>query len=127
MTIDGANITLTHGALLKNLGLINKNGGFVHSTDNGIFDVVSPNDAVSVLAGARMQADLVWGNTITPTGHAMRVDPGCAVTYVTKPSINSGQGLGHEVIVGGTERQWGGATGIPYVELNNLAAVVPNV
>ena len=67
MTADKASVTMTHGALLKNLGLVNQNGGFASIVDNGIFDVISPHDVVAVITGAGMRADLLWGNTVTPT------------------------------------------------------------
>jgi hypothetical protein len=85
------------------------------------FDGASASRVLVVLQGAlcaQSGAIADWGTSNASFGIVVR--SGGSYNYVTKPTINTGLGVGRETLIGGTDKL---LAALPYVEGANLAAV----
>lgn len=85
---------------------------------SGVF-VNAPSASVVTRAG-HDGVDLLWGGNVGGSGPAITVAGGGIVSYTTKPTANSGLGLGREVRLNGVNLLW---ADVPASDLSSGAVV----
>lgn len=110
--------------ILQNASLLLQPGAFMFVGtmalfDNGFSGALTINGGAIKTSTFSAGANLIWGTN--NTGFGVIAQTGGRLFYGTKPTVNSGLGVGRESSVGGTDKQWGA---VPYVETNNLAEIV---
>lgn len=97
-------------------GSINSNGcAFFDTAASGAITLSMFSMSIWVQAGGVPD----WGTA--NTGFAIHVGSECCYSYVVKPTVNSGLGVGRESRIGGTDKLY---TSVPYIEGANNAAMV---
>lgn len=103
--------------------------GMVQGSRVSMFDQATADSAFQILPGQVYVStsffggpDLLWGTA--NTGHGAIVRTGGTLAYVTKPTVNSGLGVGREALIGGTDKVWGA---VPFAEATNFTTIAPYV
>jgi len=119
---QGGNVFLQQDCYFQNAGVTVALGGMAQGTGNAFFDRSTASSSLFVQEGGRYVATGAvpdWGTA--NAGYGVVVQSNASYGYATKPTINSGLGVGREAIIGGTDKLY---SAVPYVEPANNAALV---